>query len=294
MKKVTVFITICYILSGIIGIIMWNIPKTQNPFNPFLLLLYVLLMLTPSIATFIVEKKKFLEITEKFQLNFKNINWKQTFKYLLITNLFIPILVMAYGYLLGNVLEIEVFGRLVTNYTQLDSEIIKKLPSFLKTDYLLFFLILMTFISCLLSSISVNGIIALGEEIGWRGFLEKNINLSFFKKNVLIGIIWGIWHAPIILCGHNYPSHPFLGIIMMVFLCIPMSFYFSFALKNTKCLFVIAALHGGFNATSRTLVFTQINFNDLFGPIGVLMILSVLTVFIIDYAFNIKNQKMHN
>lgn len=38
----------------------------------------------------------------------------------------------------------------------------------------------MTFISGLLLSISVNGIIALGEEIGWRGFLEKNINLSFF------------------------------------------------------------------------------------------------------------------
>lgn len=71
-------------------------------------------------------------------------------------------------------------------------------------------------------------------------------------------------------------------------------FLFFFCFKNTKCLFVIAALHGGFNTISSILVITQINFNDLFGPTGVLMILSVLTVFIIDYAFNIKNKKMHN
>jgi D-alanyl-lipoteichoic acid acyltransferase DltB (MBOAT superfamily) len=28
--------------------------------------------------------------------------------------------------------------------------------------------------------------------------------------------IWGLWHAPVILQGHNYPGYPLLGVLMMV------------------------------------------------------------------------------
>ena len=30
------------------------------------------------------------------------------------------------------------------------------------------------------------------------------------------GVIWGFWHAPLILNGHNYPQHPVVGVFMMV------------------------------------------------------------------------------
>ena len=294
MKKVLAFISICYLISGIIGVIIWNIPKSQNTVNPIQLLFTLLLMITPALVAFKVEKRKFLVTSEKFQLNFKNINWKQTFKYLLITNLLLPVLVMFYGYLFGNVLEIEPFGKLITSYRQLSPEILQKIPSILKIDYLLFLLVPLMFIASLMSSISINGFIALGEEIGWRGFLEKNLNFSFFKKNIIIGIIWGVWHTPIIISGHNYPNHPYWGILMMVILCIAMSFYFSFALKRTQSLFVIGALHGGINAVEQTLAFIQIDYNDLFGPIGLLMFFSVLTVFLIDYTLSKKtNEPLH-
>lgn len=294
MKKILAFISICYLISGIIGVIIWNIPKSQSPVNPIQLLFTLLLMITPALVAFIVEKKKFLVTSEKFQLNFKNINWKQTIKYLLITNLLLPVLVMIYGYLLGNVLEIEPFGKLITSYRQLSPEIIQKIPSILKIDYLLFLLVPIMFIASLMSSISINGFIALGEEIGWRGFLEKNLNFSFFKKNIIIGIIWGVWHTPIIISGHNYSNHPYWGILMIVILCIAISFYFSFALKRTQSLFVIGALHGGINAVEQTLAFIQIDYNDLFGPVGLLMFFSVLTVFLIDYNLSKKTNEPLN
>lgn len=294
MKKVLAFISICYLISGIIGVIIWNIPKSQSTVNPIQLLFTLLLMITPALVAFKVEKRKFLVTSEKFQLNFKNINWKQTYKYLLITNLLLPVLVMFYGDLFGNVLEIEPFGKLITSYRQLSPEILQKIPSILKIDYLLFLLVPLMFIASLMSSISINGFIALGEEIRWRGFLEKNLNFSFFKKNIIIGIIWGVWHTPIIISGHNYPNHPYWGILMMVILCIAMSFYFSFALKRTQSLFVIGALHGGINAIEQTLAFIQIDYNDLFGPIGLLMFFSVLTVFLIDYTLSKKtNEPLH-
>ncbi|MDR2122949.1 MAG: CPBP family intramembrane metalloprotease [Flavobacteriaceae bacterium] len=287
MKKIIVFISISYVISGIFGIIIWNLPKTESLINPLQMLFSVLLMTTPAFTAFLVERKKFSEITKKFQLNFKTINWKQTFKYLLITNLLLPVLVIFYGYVLGNVLEINVFGKLPTDYTQLHP-MIQNTP-IVKTDYFLPVLILIIFIYSSLLSISINGLIAMGEEIGWRGFLESNINLPFFKKNILIGIIWGIWHAPIIiLCGHNYPSYPYWGILMMVISCISLSFYFSFALKNTRSLFVMGALHGGINAVIPMLATVQINYNEIFGPVGLLSVLSVLTIFTIDYTLNPK------
>lgn len=81
---------------------------------------------------------------------------------------------------------------------------------------------------------------------------------------------------------------------MMVILCIAMSFYFSFALKRTQSLFVIGALHGGVNAVEQTLAFIQIEYIDLFGPIGLLMFFSISTVFLIDYTLSKKtNEQLH-
>jgi uncharacterized protein len=46
----------------------------------------------------------------------------------------------------------------------------------------------------------------LGEEIGWRGFLVPELarRFSFTATSLLSGVIWAIWHVPIIvLAGYN-------------------------------------------------------------------------------------------
>jgi membrane protease YdiL (CAAX protease family) len=59
----------------------------------------------------------------------------------------------------------------------------------------------------------------LGEEYGWRNFMIQRL-MRFGRTKALIysGIIWGLWHAPIIVTGHNYgtdyPFFPITGIIM--------------------------------------------------------------------------------
>ena len=59
----------------------------------------------------------------------------------------------------------------------------------------------------------------LGEDAGWRGYLLPKL-LEFMKpwKAVLLtGVIWGLWHAPVIACGFNYgTAHPIAGIFAMV------------------------------------------------------------------------------
>src|SRR5699024_6742856 len=69
---------------------------------------------------------------------------------------------------------------------------------------------------------SITGLpLLLGEEIGWRAFLYPRLEKLYQTSALLIGgIIWGFWHAPMILMGHNYPGTPFLGVFMMVLFCI--------------------------------------------------------------------------
>ncbi|MBM4454282.1 MAG: CPBP family intramembrane metalloprotease, partial [Chloroflexi bacterium] len=58
----------------------------------------------------------------------------------------------------------------------------------------------------LIAGITVNAVAGFGEELGWRGLLQKEFGfMGFWRSSALIGVIWGIWHAPLILLGHNYP-----------------------------------------------------------------------------------------
>jgi membrane protease YdiL (CAAX protease family) len=68
----------------------------------------------------------------------------------------------------------------------------------------------------LIAGATINAVAGFGEELGWRGFLLKEFKgTQFLKASVIIGFIWGIWHAPLILMGHNYPQHPEAGVLMM-------------------------------------------------------------------------------
>nr|WP_281023941.1 CPBP family intramembrane glutamic endopeptidase [Mobilicoccus pelagius] len=58
----------------------------------------------------------------------------------------------------------------------------------------------------------VTCVLALGEEIGWRGWLWPALRpLGRLRAAAAGGVIWAMWHLPIVLIGHNYtgaPRHP--------------------------------------------------------------------------------------
>lgn len=66
----------------------------------------------------------------------------------------------------------------------------------------------------------INSIFTFGEEFGWRAYLlQKLLPLGKRRALLLLGVIWGIWHAPVIAQGHNYgmqyAGYPWLGILAM-------------------------------------------------------------------------------
>ena len=67
---------------------------------------------------------------------------------------------------------------------------------------------------------------ALGEEIGWRGFLvpELSKSMRFTTVAIVTGVIWACWHLPVILLG-NYHNNgpgalPLYGQLVMFFICV--------------------------------------------------------------------------
>lgn len=93
-----------------------------------------------------------------------------------------------------------------------------------------------------------------GEEWGWRGYLLPHMleKRSATFSVVAIGIIWGLWHAPITALGHNYglnyPGWPVLGILAMCCFCVVLSCLFSWlTLRAESCLPAVLA-HGAVNS----------------------------------------------
>jgi len=103
----------------------------------------------------------------------------------------------------------------------------------------------------LIAGVTINAIAGFGEELGWRGLLQREFGyMGFWKSSAIIGIIWGVWHAPIILQGHNYPQHPLAGVLMMTIFTLLVSPIFSYVRLKAKSVIAAAIIHGSLNATA--------------------------------------------
>jgi membrane protease YdiL (CAAX protease family) len=93
-------------------------------------------------------------------------------------------------------------------------------------------------------------IITFGEEYGWRGFLQTElIRLGRIRGVLLLGVIWGIWHWPMIWMGYNYPGQPLFGSLFMVAYCIILAYFLAYAVFKSKGVWTAAYLHALTNQT---------------------------------------------
>lgn len=125
-------------------------------------------------------------------------------------------------------------------------------------------MLLTTVVNALIAGASINALVAFGEEYGWRNYLVGALRgLKFWPSALFIGFVWGIWHFPIILMGHNYPNEPVWGVPMMVAVCILMGVTELYFVLKTRSMVVAAIMHGTFNAISGMVIFYVRGGNDL-------------------------------
>jgi membrane protease YdiL (CAAX protease family) len=149
----------------------------------------------------------------------------------------------------------------------------------------------MGLISGLFAGITVNAVAAFGEELGRRGFLQKQLApMGFWTSSLFIGLIWGIWHAPLVLRGHNYPQHPVAGVFMMTVFCMLLGPIFSYIRIRSKSVIAAAIAHGSLNATAALPLVTLKGGTDLTvgvtGLAGFIVLAAINIVLLAYYRFH--------
>jgi len=100
----------------------------------------------------------------------------------------------------------------------------------------------------IVAGVTINALLAFGEEFGWRGYLLWELApLGFWRGSGVIGAVWGVWHAPLVLAGHNYPSFPVAGIVAMTVACIAFSPVYTYLVLRADSVFAAVFFHGVFN-----------------------------------------------
>lgn len=121
----------------------------------------------------------------------------------------------------------------------------------------------------------LNALPCFGEEWGWRGYLLPKLqnDLKLMPTLLLSGVIWGLWHLPATILGHNYgtgyPGYPVTGILAMCAFCVVMGILFSYlTIRTGSCLPAVLA-HGSLNGfASAGILFTDgTNINPFIGPV---------------------------
>lgn len=91
---------------------------------------------------------------------------------------------------------------------------------------------------------------ALGEEIGWRGFLvpELSKTVSFTGTALISGVVWALWHYPILIfADYNAGTATWYALTCFTVMVVAISFVFAWLRLKSGSLWTGALLHASHN-----------------------------------------------
>lgn len=290
-NKLTLFFGIIVVLNlGMVAVFKLLGLDYSSPYGTILGAAY---MFVPMIAALVVKQAICKEeVKETLLISFKINKW---FLAAIVIPPLLAIATLGISLLLPDVfLSLDMEGMFARYESQLTPEQMEQMR--LSIKLMPIHPALMTLIQGLIAGVTVNAVAGFGEELGWRGFLLREFEgMKFVKASIIMGAIWGIWHAPLILMGHNYPEHPELGVLMMTIWCILLSPLFNYITIKTKSVIAASVLHGTLNATAGLSILLIMGGTDLTvgvtGLCGFLaLILVIAAIYIYDY--NISKEKI--
>lgn len=116
-------------------------------------------------------------------------------------------------------------------------------------------LVMLQLVQAVLFAPIINLFAVFGEEFGWRGYLQQKLMpLGARRAMVAMGLIWGLWHWPVIAMGHNfgtsYPGYPWLGILAMIWFAFVVGTVFGWAVLRAGSVWPAVIGHGALNGTA--------------------------------------------
>ncbi|WP_028560180.1 CPBP family intramembrane glutamic endopeptidase [Paenibacillus pinihumi] len=100
---------------------------------------------------------------------------------------------------------------------------------------------------------AVGLITSTGEELGWRGYMTTRMMDARVPYPLLTsGIIWGLWHLPVILMGDYYSGpYPALSVIFFMISCTSFGYIVGRIRMTTGSLWPAILLHSSWNAIAQ-------------------------------------------
>lgn len=91
---------------------------------------------------------------------------------------------------------------------------------------------------------------ALGEEIGWRGYLVPRLArlYSFDRTSITSGLIWAVWHYPLILfAGYSSGAPAWYSILCFTVMVVGISYLYTWITLESGSVWPAVLLHGSHN-----------------------------------------------
>ena len=182
-------------------------------------------MLIPSIAHFITR----LVTKEGFKNSYLGLNFKGNAKYYIASVVIKLLEVLVFVILVWQIFA----GDLSFSEAFASDESVARICSYILT----------------ISASIIVFFPAFGEEWGWRGYMMPKLTELMGKPAAIIvgGILWGLWHAPLTISGHNfgvdYDFFPWLGILLMCVFCTFMNAFLTLLTEKTKSIYPASFCH---------------------------------------------------
>ncbi|MBO0596829.1 CPBP family intramembrane metalloprotease [Nesterenkonia sp. E16_7] len=248
LRNILVFLVVTFGLAWLIALPLWT---GEGLASPWFLVVSIGMMLTPTIGALLV-----VFILERPAQKARALGlWPMTpvkrFLGYLALGLVVPIVLVLAALPIGALLG--VYPADFVNFSGFEEQLEAQLGAAGAPDlpFSLGTLVALQLLTIPLGAL-LNLAPAMGEELGWRGWLlPKLMPLGTVPALLISGIIWGLWHAPLVLLGYNYASGPgWLGLSMMTGMCIIVGAVFGWLRLRSESVWPAALAHGSFNAAA--------------------------------------------
>ncbi|KJL24950.1 CAAX amino terminal protease self- immunity [Microbacterium oxydans] len=285
---VIVFVVVSFVLAWLVALPLWLGDGLAEPISVVLL---PIIMFTPAIATLVVtflmrvpapgHRARFLGLWPLRPA--KRIVW------LMVAGWLVPPLVVALGVLLSAALG---FVQLDLTFSAFAAELEKAVPAgapLPPVQIIVFAQLAMIPLGGLF-----NSLFAFGEELGWRGWLLPALRpLGTWPALILSGVIWGLWHSPIILLGYNFGRTDITGVLFMVGGCVAWGILFGWLRLRSASVWPAVIAHGSLNAAAGMILIFAATQPDLAlaGPLGVaswVVIAVIVIVLLLTGQFRVQ------
>lgn len=121
----------------------------------------------------------------------------------------------------------------------------------------------------------INAIFGFGEEFGWRGYLLPKLTPLGLRTAIVVhGLIWGVWHWPLIAMGYEYGfgyvGAPWTGLGLFLVFTVATGTFLAWVTLWSGSVWPASLGHGVINATVVVgVVFARGDPSPLLGPLPI-------------------------